>query len=63
MWDKMFTASLAAYSVSLVVFLVGHYVFQMTAVAITGIAMLGVTGVATGVTAFASILNIKASRQ
>ena len=62
MWDKIFTASLAAYSVGLVVFLVGHYVFHFTPVTMTGIALLGVTGIATGISGFMSILNIKIRR-
>ena len=62
MWDKIFTASLAAYSVGLVVFLVGHYVFHITPITMTGIALLGVTGIATGISGFMSILDIKVRR-
>ena len=62
MWDKIFTASLAAYSVSLVVFLAGHYVFHITPITMTGIALLGVSGIATGISGFVSILNIKVRR-
>lgn len=62
MWDKIFTASLAAYSVSLVVFLFGHYVFQIYPITLTGVALLGVTGIATGVSGFVSVLGIKVRR-
>lgn len=59
MWDKIFTASLAAYSVSLVVFLLGQYVFQIFPVAMTGIALLSVSGIATGISGFVSILHTR----
>ena len=62
MWDKIFTASLAAYSVGLVVFLLGHYVFQVYPITLTGIALLGVTGIAIGVSGFVTVLGIKVRR-
>lgn len=62
MWDKIFTASLAAYSVGLVVFLLGHYVFQIYPITLTGIALLGVTGIAIGVSGFVTVLGIKVRR-
>ena len=62
MWDKIFTASLAAYSVGLVVFLLGHYVLQIYPITLTGIALLGVTGIAIGVSGFVTVLGIKVRR-
>ena len=62
MWDKIFTASLAAYSIGLVVFLLGHYVFQIYPITLTGIALLGVTGIAIGVSGFVTVLGIKVRR-
>ncbi len=62
MWDKIFTASLAAYSVGLVVFLLGHYVFQIYPITLTGIALLGITGIAIGVSGFVTVLGIKVRR-
>ncbi len=62
MWDKIFTASLAAYSVGLVVFLLGHYVFQVHPITLTGIALLGITGIAIGVSGFVTVLGIKIRR-
>ena len=59
MWDKIFTASLAGYSLSLVVFLLGHYVFHVYSITLTGIALLGVTGIAIGVSGFVTVLGIK----
>ena len=59
MWDKIFTASLVGYSLSLVVFLLGHYVFQVHPITLTGIALLGVTGIAIGVSGFVTVLGIK----
>ncbi len=59
MWDKMFTASLTAYSLSLVVFLLGNYVFQQHPVTITGIALMGVTGMIMGISAFVLVVNTK----
>ena len=62
MWDKIFSASLAGYSISLVVFLLGHYVFQIHPITLTGIALLGVTGIAIGVSGFVTVLGIKLTR-
>ena len=62
MWDKIFTASLAAYSVGLVVFLLGHYVFQIHPITLAGIALLGITGIAIGVSGFVTVLGIKVRR-
>ncbi len=62
MWDKIFTASLAAYSVGLVVFLLGHYVLQIYPITLTGIALLGVTGIAIGVSGFVTVLGINVRR-
>ena len=60
MWDKVFTASLAAYSISLVVFLLGHYVFQIHPITVAGIGLMGVAGISTGASGIALVLNVKA---
>ncbi len=60
MWDKIFTASLAAYSVGLAVFLLGHHIFELYPMTLTGAALLGVTGLATGVSGFVLVLTTKA---
>lgn len=62
MWDKIFTASLAGYSISLVVFLLGHYVFQIYPITLTGIAPLGVTGIAIRVSGLVTVLGINVKR-
>ena len=62
MWDKIFSASLAGYSISLVVFLFGHYAFQIYPITLTGIALLGVTGIAIGVSGLVTVLGINVSR-
>ena len=62
MWDKIFTASLAAYSIGLVVFLLGHYIFQIYPITLTGIALLGVTGIAIGVSGLVTVLGINVRR-
>ena len=60
MWDKVFTASLAAYSISLVVFLLGHYVLQIHPITVAGIGLMGVAGISTGASGIAPVLNVKA---
>ena len=59
MWDKIFTASLAAYSVSLAVFLLGHHIFELYPMTMIGAALLGVTAVATGVSGLVLALSTK----
>ena len=59
MWDKMFTAALVAYSVSFVVFLIGHYVLQLYPIIMTGIGLMGVTAMAMGISGLALVLNTK----
>lgn len=59
MWDKIFTTSLVAYSISLVVFLLGHYVFQVSPVVMTGIAIMGVASFAMAISGLVLVLNIK----
>ena len=59
MWDKMFTASLVAYSLSFVVFLIGHYVLQLYSMTMTGIGLMGVTAMAMGISGFVLVLNTK----
>ncbi|MCE2500741.1 MAG: hypothetical protein J4G13_07750 [Dehalococcoidia bacterium] len=59
MWDKMFTASLVAYSLSFVVFLIGHYVLQLDSMTMTGIGLMGVTAMAMGISGFVLVLNTK----
>ena len=60
MWDKIFTASMVAYSVSFVVFLIGHYVLQLHPITMSGIGLMGVTAMAMGVSGFVLVLNTKA---
>ena len=60
MWDKVFTASLAAYSISLVVFLLGYYVFQIHPITVAGIGLMGVARISTGASGIALVLNVKA---
>ena len=60
MWDKFFTASVAASGISFVVFLVGLYLFELPAITMTGATLIGVTGIATGVSGFVLVLNTKA---
>ena len=59
MWDKMFTASLVAYSLSFIVFLIGHYVLQLYSITMTGIGLMGVTAMAMGISGFVLVLNTK----
>ena len=59
MWDKIFTASMAAYSISFVVFLIGHYVLQLYPITMTGIGLMGVTAMAMGISGFVLVLNTK----
>ena len=59
MWDKIFTASLVAYSVSFVVFLIGHYVLQLYPITMSGIGLMGVTAMAVGISGFVLVLNTK----
>ncbi len=59
MWDKIFTTALIAYSISLVVFLLGHYVLQTNPVIITGIALMGVTSLAMAISGLVLVFNIK----
>ena len=59
MWDKLFTASVAASGISFAVFLVGLYLFELPAVTMAGATLIGVTGLATGVTGFVLVLNTK----
>ena len=59
MCDKIFTTSLVAYSISLVVFLLGHYVLQVSPVIMTGIAAMGVASLAMAVSGLILVLNIK----
>ena len=56
MWDRIFTASLVAYSLGLVVFLTGNYVLDRDPVILTGIALMGITGVAMGVSGLLSLV-------
>lgn len=59
MWDRIFTAALAAYSLSFVVFLLGQYVFQLYPITMTGIALMGLAGIAIGVSGLVLVLNTK----
>ncbi len=59
MWDRIFTASLAAYSLSLVIFLLGNYVLDQNPMTMTGIALMGVTAVAMGISGFVLVMNLK----
>ena len=59
MWDRIFTASLAAYSLSLVIFLLGNYVLGQNPMTMTGIALMGVTAVAMGISGFVLVMNLK----
>lgn len=59
MWDKIFTASLVAYSISLVVFLMGHYVLQTNPVLLTGIGLMGVASIAMAVSGSVLVLNLR----
>lgn len=58
-WDRIFTASLAAYSLSLVIFLLGNYVLDQNPMTMTGIALMGVTAVAMGISGFVLVMNLK----
>jgi hypothetical protein len=44
MWDKIFTASLSAYSVGLAMFLLGRHTLELYPMTLTGAALPGVTG-------------------
>ena len=59
MWDKIFTASMGAYSISFVVFLIGHYILQLYPLTMTGIGLMGVTAMAMGISGFVLVLNTK----
>ena len=59
MWDRIFTASLAAYSLSLVIFLLGNYVLDQNPMTMTGIALMGVTAVIMGISGFVLVMNLK----
>lgn len=59
MWDKIFTAAMAAYSISFVVFLIGNYVLQLYPLIMTGIGLMGVTAMAMGISGFVLVLNTK----
>ena len=59
MWDRIFTSSLVAYSFSLVVFLLGSYVFDHDPMTMTGIALMGATAVSMGVSGFVLVMNTK----
>ena len=58
-WDRIFTASLAAYSLSLVIFLLGNYVLDQNPMTMTGIALMGVTAVIMGISGFVLVMNLK----
>ena len=59
MWDRIFTSSLVAYSFSLVVFLLGSYVFDRDPMTMTGIALMGVAAVSMGVSGLVLVMNLK----
>ena len=59
MWDKLFTASVAASGISFVVFLVGLYLLELPAITMAGAMLIGVTGIVTGVSGFVLVLNTK----
>ena len=59
MWDKLFTASVAASGISFVVFLVGLYLFELPAITMAGAMLIGVTGIITGVSGFVLVLNTR----
>ena len=58
MWDRIFNVCLAAYSLGLVIFLLGGYVLEQDPVIVTGILLMGVTGVAMGVSGLALVLKL-----
>ena len=59
MWDRIFTASVAASGISFVVFLVGWYLFDLPAITMAGATLIGVTGVTTAVSGFVLVLKTK----
>ena len=59
MWDKAFTASLVAYAISSVVFLIGHYLLPTgSPVTLVGAALLGITGLSIGVSGAGLLLTL-----
>ena len=59
MWDRVFTASMAASGIGFVVFLVGWYLLDLSAITMAGATLIGVTGIATDVSGFVLVLNTK----
>ena len=59
MWDRIFTASAAANGISFAVFLAGFYLFDLPALTMAGATLIGITGMATGVSGFVLVLNTK----
>ena len=57
MWDKIFNAFLAAYSLGLAAFLLGGYVLEQDFLVVAGILLMGVTAVAMGISAFALVVK------
>lgn len=58
MWDRIFNVCLATYSLGLVIFLLGGYILEQDLVIVTGILLMGVTGVAMGISGFALMLKL-----
>lgn len=59
MWDNLFTASLAGYAVSVVIFLIGRYLLtSLPAAELVGAVLLGLTGLAIGISGLGMLLTV-----
>ncbi len=63
MWDKIFTASLAAHAISSVIMLLGHFVWPgLPTVFLIGAILLGLAATAVGISGIVIVLGLQTTK-